>query len=288
MGLAPRLSVVIVNWNAGGSLLACVSSILSQPDASGYEVIVVDNASSDGSAQTVAAVPGVRVIANAENRGLAAANNQGIVAAQGEVLLVSNPDVVYRPGAIAALVAALGRHPSAAIVVPRLRYPDGTLQTSAGDIPTLRDAVRGRRHSRRAASTTGFWWDGWAHDEERAIGRGHEAAYVVRRAAVDDVGLQDESFFLDWEGIDWTERMRSRGWQIWFTPTAEVVHEGGASIRQVPLRWIVRSHRGMYRYFAKRHRAYAPALAALFGARAVVKLASAVTSDVYGRGHRGA
>jgi len=288
VGLAPRLSVVIVNWNTGSSLLACVGSILDGGRTDDHEVIVVDNASSDGSTRAVAAVPGVRVIANHHNRGLAAANNQGILATRGEAVLISNPDVVYRPGAIDALMDALDRHPSAAIVVPRLLYPDGTVQTSAGDIPTLRDAIRGRRHSRRAASTTGFWWDGWAHDEERRIGRGHEAAYVVRREAIDDVGLQDESFFLDWEGIDWTERMRSRGWEIWFTPTAEVVHEGGASIRQVPLRWIVRSHRGMYRYFAKRHRAYAPALAVLFGARAVVKLAAAVSSDVYERGHRGA
>ena len=287
----PELSVVIVNWNAGGALARCLASLADHPPSVAHEVIVVDNASSDGSAQAVlAAHPSLRLLANPTNRGLAAANNQGIVAARAPTLLISNPDVVYGPGALDALLDALRRHPKAAIVVPRLRYEDGSLHTSVGDLPTLGDALAGRQAQRRrhrAVAASGFWWDGWAHDEERRVGRGHEAAYLVARAAIEETGLQDERYFLDWEGIDWTGRMAALGWEVWFTPTAEVVHLGGVSIRQVPFRWIVRSHRGIYRYFATRHPWWRPWLAPLLAARAAAKLAAAAVSDVYERGHRG-
>jgi GT2 family glycosyltransferase len=284
---APEVSVVIVNWNAGPALAGCLRSLFQHPPSVPVEVIVVDNASTDGSAeQAVADHPSIRLLANRENRGLAAANNQGIVAARGDAILLSNPDVVYTAGAVDALLAALRRHPRAAVVVPRLSYEDGSLHTSVGDLPTLREALAGRQAQRRAAGAGGFWWDGWSHDEERQVGRGHEAAYLVARRAIEEVGLQDERYFLDWEGIDWTARLAAAGWEVWFTPTAEVIHLGGVSIRQVPFRWIVRSHRGIYRYFASRHPWWRPWLAPLLVGRAGVKLAAAAVSDVYERGHR--
>ena len=286
----PELSVVIVNWNAGPALAGCLASLAEHPPSVPYEVVVVDNGSTDGSARAALATnPGLRLIENRRNRGLPAANNQGMVAAQASTLLISNPDVVYGPGAVDALLDTLARHPRAAIVVPRLLYEDGTVHTSVGDLPTLAEALAGRQAQRRRkgdAPVAGFWWDGWAHDEERRVGRGHEAAYLVARQAVEEVGLQDEGYFLDWEGIDWTERMTAAGWEVWFTPAAEVVHLGGVSIRQVPFRWIVRSHRGIYRYFAARHPWWRPGLAPLVAARAMVKLVSALVSDIYERGHR--
>ena len=288
------LSVVIVNWNARDALSGCLDSLAADPPAGGYEVIVVDNGSVDGSVAWLRgrADPALRVIANTTNRGLPAANNQGIVASRATRLLICNPDVVFRPGAVAALVDLLERRPRAAIVVPRLLYPDGGVQTSAGDLPTLRQAFEGRQAQRRRRTygqAAGFWWDGWPHDVERAIGRGHEAAYVVRRRAICEVGLQDEAFRLDWEGIDWTERFAAAGWEVWLCPGAEVVHLGGASIRQVPLRWVLWSHRGMYRYFAHRRPAYwRPVLATAIAARALVKLAATAAGDarLYQRAYR--
>jgi hypothetical protein len=284
--------VIIVNWNSRHALEGCLASLAADPQSGPRQIIVVDNGSTDGSVAWLRAEDrGVQVIANRDNRGLPAANNQGIAASTGELLLICNPDVVFRPGAIGALVDLLGRRPRAGIVVPRLLYPDGELQTSAGDLPTLAGALKGRQAQRRRATAgqpEGFWWDGWPHDEERPIGRGHEAAYLVRRSAVTEVGLQDEGFPLDWEGIDWTARFRDAGWEVWLCPAAEVVHLGGASIRQVPFRWIVSSHRGMYRYFAKRRPPYwRPGLAMVIGARAVIKLAAtAVGVAMYERAHR--
>ena len=286
------VSVVIVNWNAGAALLDCLRSLAVDPPAATWEVIVVDNGSVDGSVGSVRTeFPDVVVVANPTNRGLPAANNQGLALARGTALLICNPDVVFQPGAAAAMVDLLERRPTAGVVIPRLRYPDGALQTSAGDLPTLADALRGRQAQRRrgaAGQPAGFWWDGWGHDEERAIGRGHEAAYLVRRAAADQVGPQDEHYRLDWEGIDWTARFRDAGWEIWLCPAADVVHLGGTSIRQVPFRWVVSSHRGMYRYFARRRPAYwRPALALVIGTRAAVKLAAtAAGMAMYERGHR--
>lgn len=289
MSPTPELSVVIVSWNARDVLANCLRSLQVHPPSLPWEVVVVDNGSRDGTvAHLRAEHPWVRIVANRTNRGLPAANNQGMVAARGTLLLICNPDVVFTPGAIDALVAALERHPEAGWVVPRLRHPDGRLQTSAGELPSLLQALAGRQLNGRRPG--GFWWDGWAHDEERAIGRGHEAAYVVRRAAVVDVGLQDEAYVLDWEGFDWTDRFHRRGWQVWLAPAAEVVHLGGTSIRQVPLRWVISQHRGMYRYFASRRRAtWRPLLAALFTVRAAVKLAaSAGGAAMYQRAHEAA
>ncbi len=288
---AVDLSVVIVNWNGRAILLDCLRSLLDHPPTRPWEAIVVDNGSVDGSVAALAdETPWVRMIANRTNRGLAAANNQGLLAARGDLLLVCNPDTLFQAGAVDAMVAALGRHDRAAIVVPRLLYEDGELQPSAGDLPSLGQALFGRQLDRRRnqTATSGLWWEGWDHDEERAIGRGHEAAYLLRRRAVEEVGLQDERFVLDWEGFDWTARFREAGWEVWLAPEARVVHLGGASIRQVPYRWVASQHRGMYRYFAKRSPAWArPALAATFTVRAGAKMATlAAGVPMYERAHR--
>jgi N-acetylglucosaminyl-diphospho-decaprenol L-rhamnosyltransferase len=290
MSGGPRVSVVIVTWNSRPVITRCLDALAADPSSADWEVVVVDNASIDGTLEAVCVHDlDVRLIVNDANRGLAAANNQGIRSSSAPFVLLANPDTMVRPGAIDALVDLLERRPQAAIAIPLLRYPDGRLQTSAGDLPTLSEALRGRQaQGRGEASDRGFWWDGWAHDEERRIGRGHESCYLVRRAAFEEIGLQDERFALDWEGIDWAARAGDAGWEIWFTPAAEVIHVGGASIRQVPIRWIVGSHRGMYRYFAKRSRpARRPFLGAMIAARGVAKAAAAAAGPgTYDRSHR--
>jgi N-acetylglucosaminyl-diphospho-decaprenol L-rhamnosyltransferase len=285
----PCLSVVIVTWNARSALLDCLSALRTNPPSVPFEIVVIDNNSTDGTLEAVRrTAPWVRVIENRQNRGLPAANNQGIAASAGPLVLIANPDTMVRPRAVDQLVDLLARHPRAAFAIPRLNDADGSLQVSAGDLPSLREALLGRQLQRRRRQVdSGFWWDGWAHDEERRIGRGHEACYLVRRSAIAEVGLQDEAFVLDWEGIDWTARARDLGWEVWFTPAAEVVHLGGASVRQAQFRWIVRSHRGMYRYFAKRSKLpLHPFLAAAILLRGALKALAAVFGLAnYERGH---
>jgi N-acetylglucosaminyl-diphospho-decaprenol L-rhamnosyltransferase len=270
------VSVVIVTWNSASEIEGCLSSLSEELPASGSEVIVVDNGSRDRTLEVVRATSrGIHVIANSSNRGLAAANNQGMVASRGRVILICNPDVVFHPGSVRAMVEVLERHAGAAWVGPRFVDEDGQLQSSVGNLPTLAEAVLGRQITRRRGSgdASGFWWVGWAHDTERQVGRGLECAYVVRRRAIEEVGMQDERFVLDWEGFDWADRFHRAGWEIWFTPQAEVLHLGGTSRRQVPLRAVVSHHRGMYYYFSDRRRAvWKPFLAAAFILRALTKL----------------
>lgn len=288
----PDVSVVTVTWNSAAVIERFLASLPAAFTSRTWELIIVDNASSDATLTIVrSSSPDATVVANAKNLGLAAANNQGILAARARYVAISNPDVIFRPGAIEAMADLLERRPSAGWVVPRLLYEDGSVQASAGRLPTLADALLGRTLARWRSSTgpTGFWWDGWAHDEERQIERGHEASYMVRREAVERVGLQDERFVLDWEGPDWTDRFQRAGWEVWLAPAAEVVHLGGASVRQVPLRWILSTHRGMYYYFSdRRSGAWKPLLAAAFAARGGLK-AAAVSAGlpIYQWAHRG-
>jgi N-acetylglucosaminyl-diphospho-decaprenol L-rhamnosyltransferase len=282
------VSVVVVNWNSGDGLARLVESIERHPPSLSLEVVVVDNASRDHSAE-LAERPWLRVIRLGRNTGLAAGNNFGIRSSAGPCLLICNPDVELPPGAIDHMAEVLRRHPRCAWVVPGLVGPDGRRQTSAGDLPTLTEALLGRRLSRHLGRDgRGMWWHDWPHDEEMAIGRGAEACYLVRRSAIEDIGLQDERFRLDWEGVDWAARARAAGWEIWFDPATSVVHAGGVSIRQAPLRWVLQSHRGMYLYFAARtHLVSRPLLAAAVGLRAAAKLVSVLAGrPLYERAHR--
>jgi GT2 family glycosyltransferase len=275
----PELSVVIVTWNSGQELLDCIRSLHDHPPTTTWEAIVVDNGSTDGSIEELRSLfPDTRVVANRRNRGLAAGNNQGIAASRGECVLISNPDIIYSEGAIDALLDLMRRRHRAAFAIAKLVHPDGELQPAAGDLPTLAEALLGQRLLRRRASAgrAGVWWHGWPHDEELPIGHGAEACYLVRRSAVGEIGLQDERFILDWEGLDWSRRACEAGWEIWFCPAAAVIHLGGVSIRKAIPRWIVASHLGMYRYFAAATPVpVRPLLAAAVGLRALTKFAAA-------------
>lgn len=280
--MTPKTSIVVVTWNSAASIVDCLTSIRDAQPSSPYEIVVVDNASHDHTVELARKAHPATVIVNENNRGLAAANNQGIAATEGRYLIISNPDVLFQPGTIDELIACAERHPRAAFVISKLRSPGGQLQTSVGDMPVLREALFGRRASRRAATgaRSGIWWDGWSHDEELAVGHGMECCYLVRREALAEIGPQDERYRLDWEGFDWSRRAHEAGWEIWFAPDAEAVHLGGVSIRQALPRWIVSSHRGMYTYFAARTaRPLRPLLALVLSARAVAKLLGLVLGD---------
>ncbi len=276
MTTPPAVSIVTVTWNSADVIPGLLRSIQRTLSPNSFELIVIDNASSDRTVDLVRELqPDAVIIANRTNRGLAAANNQGLAAAHAEFVVICNPDVVFLEGAVGSMVEVMTRRPHAGWVVPRQRHEDGRLLTTAGNLPTLQQALLGRVAARRLSRgpETALWLDDWAHDEERPIDRGQEAMYMVRRAAVEQVGPQDERYVLDWEGPDWTDRFHKAGWEVWLSPSAEVVHLGGASVRQVRLRWIASTHRGMYYYFSDRlPRGWRPVLAAVIGMRALLKM----------------
>ncbi|MBV9870276.1 MAG: glycosyltransferase family 2 protein [Frankiaceae bacterium] len=289
--MTPAVSIVIVTWNSESTIEECLSSIVQNPPSEPYEVILIDNDSRDRTLELAKlACPDLTVIRNASNRGLAAANNQGLGSALGEFVVISNPDVIYQPSTIDELINAARRHPRAAFVIPQVRYRDGQIQTSVGDLPSLREALLGRWAGRRMGrnnARSGFWWDGWPHDEELMVGRGLECSYLVRAQAVHEVGPQNEKYVLDWEGPEWSRRVHDAGWEIWFTPSAVAIHVGGVSIKQALPRWIVSSHRGMYMYFAERTpRPARPLLALVLAVRVAVKLVGLLRHErVYAAGY---
>lgn len=255
------LSIVIVSYNARGDLGRCLQSLTAVPPVTPHELVVVDNASSDGSAAAVrAGWPAVRLVALERNLGFAAACNAGIRSSSGEFVLLLNSDTIVPAGAIDRLVARLRAEPAAAAAGPRLIDADGLPELSFGrmiaPLTELRRKLLTRllerrvapivRHVRRMVSreTYADWVSG--------------ACLLVRRADADAVGLLDERFFLYTEDVDFCARLRTRGRRILFTPAAEVVHLRGRSRASAPRASDVAYRRSQLAFYAKHHPRWTP------------------------------
>jgi len=267
---APRLAVVVVSFEAGEALLAALASLRAHASIP-LRVVVVDNASTDGSVEAVRrSHPAALVIANPENVGFARACNQGWRASEAPHVLFLNPDAEVGPGALEALVRVLEERPDVGAVGPRTRSPDGTIQVSTGPDLTLasewaqRRLVRGvaRRDPRAVA------------EAEARHAREHEpdwvsgACLLVRRAALEAVGGFDERFFLYEEDADLCRRLRLAGWRVVFTPAAEVRHRLGHSMAKAPRRARLEYERSHLLYYRRHNGALARgALRLLLAAR---------------------
>jgi hypothetical protein len=252
------LSVCIVNWNTRDHLSRCLTALRDHADGLDLQIIVVDNASADGSAEMVRAeFSEVDLVANDENAGYARGNNQALERAVAEFALLLNPDTLTTAGALRALLACVKRHPQAGGLAPRLVYPDGSLQRSCRSFPTP-DVVfyevlglsRLFPASRRFGKYKMTWW---GHGDERAVDQPMASALTLRMAAVRQVGVFDEDFPIFFNDVDLCKRLRDAGWEIWFTPGATVVHAHGASTSQVKRRMIAESHRGFLRFYRKHY-----------------------------------
>lgn len=256
----PEIAVVIVTYNSRHEIDACLESVFAQTDLpSSPQVIVVDNASPDGTADHIRRRwPQVTLLAERENRGFAAGNNLGLRSTDADRLLLLNPDTIMRPGALAALDVALDRLTKAGIVGPRLLNPDGTLQSSCRDFPRLFTDFVGMTEAHRLpwvhrwlAQRTAAMGD---HNTQRRVDWLSGACLYVRQAAIDAAGPLDEGYFMYTEEMEWQYRMAQQGWQVWFVPAAEVVHIGGASTAAVPGPRIVWQYTSIFRFY----RQYAP------------------------------
>jgi GT2 family glycosyltransferase len=259
------VTVVIVNYNAGALLDACLGSVRRFAGDLALELVVVDNASSDGSAQALAGRPDVRLIRNPGNRGFAGAVNQGLAASRGRHVLLLNPDAELVAPVCQALLAFLDAHPAAGIVGPRLLNPDRSLQPSAYRFPTLFQAAGTLFRLRRLVPTrllraTAGRWLGQAfgqldpHRTARRVDYVTGACCLVRRAVVERIGELDERFFMYFEEQDFCLRARQAGWETWFDPAAEVVHHIGGSSRGDPAITVVERMRSMRRFYDKHYR----------------------------------
>ena len=221
------VSVVVVTYDA----LPWVEQALAS--VAGHATVVVDHGSTDGTLELVRSRFPDATVVEQENRGLAAGWNRGIDESAGRYVLLLNADAWLLPGALETLARYADDHPDAAVVGPRLRNPDGTLQRSVRGFPTLwrlaTEYLFLRKLAPRSQALNAFYAGGFAHDEPREADFLMGACLLVRREAIDAVGPLDESFFLFSEETDWCYRFRRAGWKVLFFPGAEAVHVGGAA-----------------------------------------------------------
>jgi GT2 family glycosyltransferase len=225
----PDLSAVVVTYNGLPYVERTLESV------AGLETVVVDHGSTDGTIDVVRKrFPEVRV-AEQENLGLAAGWNRGIRETSAPYVLVLNADAWLVDDAAEQLVRFAEEHDRAGYVGPKLLNPDGTLQPSVRSFPTpwrlATEYLFLRKLAPRSRALNAFYGAGFAHDEAKVVDFTKGAAFLLRRAAFDEVGPFDEEFFLFSEETDWCYRLRQAGWQALFDPDAEAVHVGGASWR---------------------------------------------------------
>jgi N-acetylglucosaminyl-diphospho-decaprenol L-rhamnosyltransferase len=240
------VSVVVVTFNSAEWIERCLESVR------GYETIVVDHGSTDGTLEIVRQkFPEAHVIEQ-ENVGMGGGNNTGMRLASGRYFLLLNSDAWVLVDAVERLVQFAYEHPEAAIVGPRLLNPDGSLQRSARAFPTswrlATEYLFLRKLAPRSRALNTFYEGGFDHDEVRKVDWLFGACLLVRRDAADEVGLFDEDFFMFSEETDWCYRFHQAGWSVYFYPGAEVVHVGGASHGG---RLFAENVRGHLRFLAK-------------------------------------
>jgi GT2 family glycosyltransferase len=260
--------------------LECLGTLYASLRGVDAEIFVVDNGSQDGSAAAIRdAFPAVNVIANVENRGFAAANNQAIRVSRGEYVLLLNSDAFPKSDAVQRLVAYLDANPGVAVVGPRVLNRDESLQKSCYPFPGPWRAVCDYLLLTAAFPNSRLFGDyrAWAHDDERVVDFVIGACMLVRRCALDQVGLLDEDFFFYGEEADWCRRFHSAKWKVCFTPSAEIYHLNGASGATQPDRVLNEFRRAQERFMRKHH-----GMAALILFRIVVVLGSVLRIAAFG------
>jgi len=228
------VSIIIVNWNTRDILHSCLQSIYERTGGIEFEVIVIDNGSSDNSVQMVKQLfPQVVLIKNSENKGFAAANNQGIAIAKGRYTLLLNSDTVILNNAIGKTISFADAHPEAAVIGCLVLNKDRSLQPTCFMFPSLLNKVLFVSYLYKFFPKSNFfgrermtWWD---RSDVREVDVVTGCFMLVRREAIEQVGLMDEQFFMYGEETDWSYRFMKAGWKNMFYPGAQIIHYGNVS-----------------------------------------------------------
>lgn len=252
------LSIIIVSWNAKKYLKKCVDSIVNETGQYVKEIIVVDNASTDGSAELIREnYKQVTLICNDANLGFAKANNIGIKQSRGRYVLFINSDVEVLGGCIEKMVPYMEQHPQIGMLGPQILDASGNIQRSCMGFPTLWNTF-----CRALALDSNFpvvkLFGGslmtfWQHNTIRDVDVINGCFWMVRREAWTQVGLLDERFFIYAEDKDWCKRFWDAGWKVVYYPLAQSVHFGGASSSQAPIRFSLEMHRANLQFWRKHH-----------------------------------
>ena len=251
------VTLSIVNWNTRDELFDCLKSVFGQDGAVSYEVIVVDNASTDCSPGVVESeYPQARLIRNEKNLGFGAAHNQSIKASNGRYVMLVNPDCrMLEPDVLSKMIAYMDAHTDVGVLGPKVLNPDGSLQYSARHFPTMVAAVFRHTIFGKFFPNNRFVRDylmtNWAHDQATDVDWLSGSAMMIRRETFEQIGLLDERFFMYCEDIDWCRRAHGASWRVVYFPMASVSHRIGAASDKNPIPMIKQHHRSMLRYFLK-------------------------------------
>ncbi len=252
------ISVIIVGWNAGHYLELCLESLLEAPPRRTMEILVLDNASTDGSAEMIEArFPHVKLIRSTDNLGFAKGNNVAIRQWQGRYIALVNTDVIVLPGCLDALADFLDQNPKVGNVGPRVFNPDMTQQSTCRRFPTLWNnfcsatTLASRfKGSRFFAGEHMFFFP---HDRTLAVDVLVGCFSMIRREAFEAVGLLDEGLFMYGDDVDWCRRARNAGWEVVFFPGARAIHDRGKITAPYPVRFAVAQQRSVIHYWKKHH-----------------------------------
>lgn len=272
------LSIIIVNWNAEDLLTKCLRCVYDTVRQISYEIIVIDNASSDGSQAMVRRdFPDVILIENSDNVGFAAANNQGMEIARGRYYLLLNSDAFVEENTIDAMVAFMDAHPEAGMSACKLLYEDRRLQPSCYAFPTLRTelymALQLDKLFPKSPEFGKFLMTYWDFNDVREVDVVMGAFMLVRREAVDQVGMMDASYFMYSEEIDWCYRLKRAGWKTYYVPDVQTVHIWWGSGQKARVRMHLQMYRSKVYFFRKNYgRLSSLALKLLVGLGCVVRL----------------
>jgi N-acetylglucosaminyl-diphospho-decaprenol L-rhamnosyltransferase len=249
-----KLSVVAVTYSPGPVLATFLDSLRTATSAD-VDVVLADNGSTDGSLGKLERYGEVRVVATGGNIGYGAAANVGVAQTDTELVLISNPDIVWRPGALDELVGATDRWPQAGAFGPLVLTPSSDIYPSARALPSL---GRGIGHA-----VLGWWWPGnpwtrsYRHEQgppvEGATGWLSGSCLLLRRQAFDAVGGFDPGYFMYFEDVDLADRLGRAGWSSVYVPSAEVEHTGAHATARDPERMAVEHHRSAWRYLSRRY-----------------------------------
>lgn len=252
------ISIIIVNWNGKDLLRECLASLVGKASGLAVEVIVVDNASTDGSADMVEReYPGFRLIRSDRNLGFATANNLAIKQSSGKYVALVNSDVKVLQGCLEELCRYLDNNPEVGCVGPRVLNADLTLQDSCRHFPGVWNnfcsATGLATAFPKCKALSGEHMFYFAHDRVCRVDSLVGCFWMVRRAALEEVGLLDEAFFMYAEDVDWCRRSWRAGWQVVFVPSASAIHYRGGSSGGDPVRWAVTQQESVRRYWKKHH-----------------------------------
>jgi GT2 family glycosyltransferase len=255
------LSILIVNWNTREYLRACLESIQNSCQALNHEIIVVDNNSSDGSAEMVALeFPQVHLLASGENLGFAAGNNLAYEYSRGQWLWLLNPDTEVFEGAPQKLIAFLEADAkrgavASALIDARTHKPQYSCRTFPTPAALWVEALGLARRFPRSRRFGFYRMGWWRYRDTRQVEQPMASSFLLRREAVENIGgLFDETFPIFFNDVDLCWRLKHNGWQIWYLSEAKVLHWGGAGTSQRRAAMIAESHRSLRRFYEKHYR----------------------------------